>query len=59
MLTKESREKARQVILSEIVSTLEFIAYLKHEAKGSVERLIRREELKKRMLMLQLEIVED
>ena len=58
MLTKQ-REKARQAILNEIVSTLEFLAYLKNEAKGSVERIIRREEMKKRMLVFQLELIED
>lgn len=59
MLTKERREKARQAILNEIVSTLEFITYLKTEAKGSVSRIIKREELRKRMLVFQLELIED
>ncbi len=59
MLTKESREKARQAILNEIVSTLEFISYLKNEAKGSVSRIIKREEMRKRMLVFQLELIED
>lgn len=52
-------EKVRQRILSEIVSTLEFIDYLKFEAKGKVDRILKREEMKKRMLVFQLEIIED
>ena len=52
-------EKVRQAILNEIVSTLEFIDYLKFEAKGQVTRVLKREEMRKRMLVLQLEIVAD
>ena len=59
MLAKRRREKARQAILNEIVATLEFLSYLKNEAKGSVERIIKREEMKKRMLVFQLELIED
>lgn len=52
-------EKVRQRILGEIVSTLEFIDYLKFEAKGQVAKIIRREEMKKRMLVFQLELISD
>ena len=52
-------EKVRQVILNEIVSTLEYIDYLKFEAKGQVSRILKREEMKKRMLVFQLELMED
>lgn len=51
-------EKARQAILNEIVSTLEFIEYLRKEAKDSVAGIIQREELRKRLLVFKLELLE-
>lgn len=52
-------EKVRQRILSEIVSTLEFMDYLKFEAKGQVSKILKKEEMKKRMLVFQLELISD
>jgi len=52
-------EKVRQRILNEIVATLEFIDYLKFEAKGQADRVLKREVMKKRMLVFQLELIED
>ena len=52
-------EKVRQRNLNEIVATLEFIDYLKFEAKGQVDRVLKREVMKKRMLVFQLELIED
>ncbi len=52
-------EKVRQRILNQIVSTLEFIDYLKFEAKDEVSKILRQEEMKKRMLVFQLELISD
>jgi hypothetical protein len=53
-----STKKTRQAILNEIVSTLEFIDYLKYEALVPVQTIIRREEAKKQMLVAKLETIE-
>ncbi|MCT4623512.1 MAG: hypothetical protein N4A46_07800 [Schleiferiaceae bacterium] len=52
-------EKVRQRILDQIVATVEFIDYLKFEATGKVANLIHKEEMKKRMLVFQLELISD
>ena len=51
-------KKTRQVILNEIVATLEFIDYLKYEALVPVKNILKREEAKKVKLVAQLETVE-
>ena len=53
-----STRRTRQVILNEIVSTLEFIEYLKYEALVPVQNIIKREEAKKIKLVAQLETIE-
>jgi hypothetical protein len=53
-----STKRTRQVILNEIVSTLEFIEYLKYEALVPVQNIIKREEAKKIKLVAQLETIE-
>jgi len=53
-----STKKTRQAILNEIVSTLEFIDYLKYEALVPVQTIIKREEAKKQMLVAKLETIE-
>lgn len=59
LIMNKNVEKVRQRILNQIVSTLEFIDYLKFEAKGKVSQIIQREEMKKRMLVFQLELISD
>ncbi len=51
-------QKARQAILNEIATTLEHIAYLKVQANGSLNKLIKREELKQRYLLFKLSLLE-
>ena len=51
-------KKTRQLILNEIVSTLEFIDYLKYEALVPVQNILKREESKKIKLVSQLETIE-
>jgi hypothetical protein len=53
-----SIQKARQAILNEIATTLEHIAYLRAQANGSLNKLIKREELKQRYLMFKLSLLE-
>lgn len=57
MINKKS-EKVRQAVLNEIVATLEFIEYLRTEAKGSVKRILKREEKKKQELVMKLKMIE-
>ena len=52
-----STKKTRQVILNEIVSTLEFIDYLKYEALVPVQNIINLEEAKKLKLAAKLETI--
>ncbi len=51
-------KKTRQTILNEIISTLEFIDYLKYEALVPVKNIIKREQAKKLKLVAQLEMIE-
>ncbi len=51
-------KKTRQAILNEIISTLEFIDYLKYEALVPVQNIIKREQAKKLKLVAQLEMIE-
>lgn len=51
-------KKTRQTILNEIISTLEFIDYLKYEALVPVQNIIKREQAKKLKLVAQLEMIE-
>ena len=41
----------RQILLNEIVSTLEFIDYLKYESRQPVKSILEREERKKNKLI--------
>ena len=51
-------KRTKEIILNEIVATLEFIDYLKFEAVGSVKNILRREQAKKRRLVSALEYVD-
>ncbi len=51
MKLRKVTKKTREIILNEIVATLEFIDYLKYEAVGSVRNIIRRQQAKKRRLV--------
>jgi len=58
MKLRTATKKTRELILNEIVATLEFIAYLKYEAVGSVRNILRREQAKKQRLTMALEMTQ-
>ena len=57
MLEKKIKQ-SRELLLNEIVSTLEYLDYLKFEAKTSTKRLILKFELKKLALVAELRALE-
>ena len=57
MLTIKTK-KTRQLILNEIVATLEYLDYLRYEALVPVRNLVEREERKKGRLISRLQHIE-
>ncbi len=58
MKLRNATKKTREIILNEIVATLEFIDYLKYEAVGSVRNIIRRQQAKKKRLVTALQVAQ-
>ncbi len=57
-MSQNKIQQARQAILNEIANTLEHIAYLKAQANDQLGKAIKREELKQRLLLFRLSLLE-
>jgi len=51
-------ESVRQILLTEIVATLEYISYLKNEVKVPVKKILLQQKAKKLVLVAELKALE-
>lgn len=58
MMNQNKIQRAKQALLNEITSTFASIAYLKAQANGQITSAIRAEELRQRLLLFKLSLLE-
>jgi hypothetical protein len=57
-MSQNKIQRAKQALLGEITSTFSRIAYLKAQADGQINNAIKAEELRQRLLLFKLSLLE-